>query len=69
MFVEEWMEDRSDGVSYALSVRLESKEALRAYQDHPDHVEVKKRCVAPIVTEPPQAVDFESPLVLGERTS
>lgn len=65
-FVEEWMSDRRDGFTHTLSCRLESKDALRVYQDHPLHVKVKAECLAPILSAPPIAVDYESIVVLGE---
>ena len=65
-FVEDWMADRRDGITHSLSCRLESKEALQVYQDHPLHVKVKNDCIVPIIASPPVAVDYESTVVLGE---
>jgi hypothetical protein len=60
-FYEDWMPtDRRRGVTHALSVRLESKEALRRYQDHTQHVQVLEECIKPILVEPAQAVDWET---------
>mmetsp|Transcript_21215 Transcript_21215/g.33329 ORF Transcript_21215/g.33329 Transcript_21215/m.33329 type:complete len:119 (+) Transcript_21215:183-539(+) len=67
-FAEEWMPDRRHGHTHTLSCRLESKEALRVYQDHPLHVKVKKECLLPVLAEPPMAVDYESSVVLGDST-
>lgn len=63
-FVEEWMQDRRDGTTHCLSVRLESKDALRAYQDHPLHVKVIGECIVPVMVSC-VAVDYESTVVLG----
>lgn len=68
-FVEEWMSDRRDGVTHSISVRLESKDALKVYQDHQLHVKVKNECIVPILAAPPAALDYESSVVLGENTS
>ena len=65
-FAEEWMPDRRDGFTHSLSCRLDSKDALRVYQDHPLHVKVKTECIVPILAAPPVAVDYESAVVLGE---
>ncbi|KAL7534697.1 hypothetical protein ACHAXR_009517 [Thalassiosira sp. AJA248-18] len=64
-FAEEWMPDRRDGITHSLSCRLESKDALRVYQDHPLHVKVKTECIVPILAAPPVAIDYESAVVLG----
>ena len=64
-FVEAWMPDRRQGYTHALCCRLESKNALQIYQDHPLHDTVKKDFVFPILAEPPIAVDYESVVVLG----
>lgn len=63
-FVERWMADRRDGFTLGLCVRLESKKALKEYQDHELHTKVKEECIAPIA-ESAIAIDWESPLVLG----
>lgn len=65
-FVEEWMSDRRNGFTHSLACRLESKEALKVYQDHPLHVKVKNDCIVPILAAPPVALDYESFVVLGE---
>eukprot|EP00984_Skeletonema_dohrnii_P015095 scaffold6461_cov101-Skeletonema_dohrnii-CCMP3373.AAC.1 len=68
-FAEEWMPDRRNGHTHTLSCRLQSKEALRVYQDHPLHAQVKKECMLPVLAGPPMAVDYESVVVLGgDRT-
>ena len=65
-FVEKkWMVDRTDGYTLGLRVRLESKKALKSYQDHELHIKVKEECIAPIA-ESAVAVDWESPLILGK---
>ena len=64
-FAEEWMPDRRNGHTHTLSCRLESKDALRIYQDHPLHDKVKKECIVPLLVCPPTAVDYESVVVLG----
>mmetsp|Transcript_2852 Transcript_2852/g.3754 ORF Transcript_2852/g.3754 Transcript_2852/m.3754 type:complete len:113 (-) Transcript_2852:441-779(-) len=61
-FVEDWMADRRQGFTHAICVRLESKEALRVYQDHPQHLTVKGE-LAKIFEMPPMAIDWESTLV------
>lgn len=63
-FVERWMADRRGGYTHALAVRLDSKEALKKYQDHELHTQVKEECIAPIA-ESAIAVDWESPLTFG----
>ena len=68
-FAEEWMPDRRNGHTHTLSCRLQSKEALRVYQDHPLHDKVKKECLLPLLAEPPMAVDYESVVVLGDNIS
>ena len=65
-FAEEWMPDRRNGHTHTLSVRLQSKDALKVYQDHPFHSQVKKECMLPILAEPPVAVDYESVVVLSD---
>ncbi len=67
-FVEEWMPDRRNGHTHTLSCRLESKDALRIYQDHPLHEKVKKESIVPILAGPLLAVDYESVVVLGDST-
>ena len=64
-FVEKWMVDRTDGYTLGLRVRLESKKALKSYQDNELHTKVKEECIAPIA-ESAVAVDWESPLILGK---
>ena len=66
-FAEEWMPDRRSGHTHTLSCRLESKDALRVYQNHPLHNKVKKELM-PVLLGPPMAVDYESVVVLGENT-
>ena len=68
-FVEEWMSDRRDCITHSLSCRLESKDALKVYQDHPLHVNVKAECIAPILAAPPVAIDYDAVVVLGEGQS
>mmetsp|Transcript_8478 Transcript_8478/g.12553 ORF Transcript_8478/g.12553 Transcript_8478/m.12553 type:complete len:114 (-) Transcript_8478:254-595(-) len=58
-FVEEWMSDRRAGITHGISVRLQSKEALRSYQDHPLHVSVRDGVFKPLITDAPIAVDWE----------
>ncbi|KAL7524931.1 hypothetical protein ACHAWF_001134 [Thalassiosira exigua] len=65
-FAEEWMPDRRDGYTHSLTCRLESKDALKVYQDHPLHVKVKTESIAPLLVAPIVAVDYESIVVLGE---
>ena len=65
-FAEDWMPDRRDGITHTLSCRLESKEALKAYQIHPLHVKVRDETIVPILAGPPTAVDYESVVVLGK---
>jgi len=65
-FAEEWMLDRHDGITHTLSVRLESKDALKVYQDHPFHMKVKTESTLPLLAAPPVAVDYEAVVVLGE---
>ena len=65
-FVEDWMSDRRNGYTHTFSCRLESKEALKVYQDHPLHAKVKGECIVPILDGPPIAVDYESIVVLGD---
>mmetsp|Transcript_866 Transcript_866/g.1829 ORF Transcript_866/g.1829 Transcript_866/m.1829 type:complete len:130 (+) Transcript_866:147-536(+) len=66
VFVEQdWMDDRTGGVTYALRVRLRDKDALHRYQDDEGHKKIIRDAVAPIITEKPVAVDFESHLVMG----
>jgi hypothetical protein len=63
IFVEGWMQDRRGAMKpdYVLRVRLASKEALKGYQDHPEHVKVLNVNIKPLLAEPPMAVDWESP--------
>lgn len=68
-FVEEWMADRRGGHTHVLSVRLESKEALKVYQDHDLHAKVKSELIAPILDGPPVAVDYESAVIVGNGAS
>jgi hypothetical protein len=63
-FVERWMADRRDGFTLGLCVRLESKKALKEYQDHELHTRVKAECIAPIA-ESAIAIDWESILIPG----
>jgi hypothetical protein len=63
-FVERWMADRRDGFTLGLCVRLESKKALKEYQDHELHTKVKEECIAPIA-ESAIAIDWESLLIPG----
>jgi len=59
------MDGRSrDGFTLGLYVRLESKKALKEYQDHELHTKVKKECIAP-TAESAIAIDWESPLIPG----
>lgn len=67
VFVEEFMEDRTQGYNCALTVRLSSKDALKSYKDNPEHVKVIKECIAPVISAPPLAVDWVSPLICGKK--
>uniref|UniRef100_A0A7S4K471 Stress-response A/B barrel domain-containing protein n=1 Tax=Odontella aurita TaxID=265563 RepID=A0A7S4K471_9STRA len=67
VFVEDFMEDRTQGHNYVLAVRLSSKDALKSYKDHPDHLKVIKECLAPILSAPPLAVDWVSPQIFGKK--
>ena len=64
-FVEPWMGDRRGGYTHALSCRLESKEALKLYQDHELHTKFKMDCIVPILEGPLLAVDYESVVVVA----
>lgn len=63
VFVEEWMQDRTAGKNFGLRITLESKDALRAYQDDERHVKIVKENIAPLIAEPPLACDWESAVV------
>jgi hypothetical protein len=65
-FAEKWMLDRRDGITHTLSVRLESKDALEVYQDHPFHIKVKTETILPLLAAPPVSVDYEALVMLGE---
>ena len=58
------------GITHTLSVRLESKDALKVYQDHPMHVSVRDEFLPLLLlTEPPLAVDDESEVAEGNGAS
>ena len=59
----------SIGITHTLSVRLESKDALKVYQDHPMHVRVKDEFIVPLIVAPPIAVDYESEVAVGDGVS
>lgn len=63
MFIEDWMQDRrgDQGINYGIRVRLTSKECLKNYQIHPDHVRVIKENIAPLLDAPVLAYDWVSP--------
>ena len=63
MFVEDWMQDRrgDQSINYGIRVRLASKECLKVYQSHPDHVKVIKENIAPLLDAPVLAYDWVSP--------
>jgi hypothetical protein len=65
MFVEDWMQDRrgDPSINYGIRVRLASKECLKMYQTHPDHVKVIKEKIAPLLDAPVLAYDWVSPEV------
>ena len=65
-FAEEWMLNKRNGITHTLSVRLESKDALKVYQDHPFHIKVKTESILPLLAAPSVAVDYEAVVVLGE---
>ena len=65
-FAEEWMLNQRNGITHTLSVRLESKDALKVYQDHPFHIKVKTESILPLLAAPSVAVDYEAVVVLGE---
>ena len=48
-----------NGYTHAVRIHLESKDALRVYQDHPLHVKVKDELIAPILDGPTLAIDWE----------
>lgn len=50
--------ERGQGFQHGLVVRLASREALKSYQDHPAHQEVKQNLILPILTDI-LAVDYE----------
>lgn len=73
-FAESWMDDRRGGYTHALRVYLKSKEDLLVYQDHPFHVDVKKKFIIPIVDSkssgaipPILAIDWESHITLSDK--
>ena len=45
---------------------MESKDALKVYQDHPMHVKVKDELLVPLFAGAPMAVDYESEVVVGD---
>ncbi|CAG8555687.1 12794_t:CDS:2, partial [Ambispora gerdemannii] len=51
--------DRAKGYEYALVVELSSKEDLRIYLDHENHVEFKSNYLTPIIQDV-LAFDFEN---------
>ena len=53
------------GITHTLSVRLASKDALKVYQNHPMHMKVKDDLIVPLLSGPPQAIDYESEVALG----
>ena len=63
MFVEDWMQDRrgDTSINYGIRVRLASKECLKTYQTHPNHVKVIKENIAPLLDAPVLAYDWVSP--------
>ena len=63
MFVEDWMQDRrgDQGINYGIRVRLASKESLKEYQSHPDHVRVIRENIAPLLHAPVLAYDWVAP--------
>ena len=63
MFVDDWMQDRrgDQSINYGIRVRLASKECLKVYQSHPDHVKVIKENIAPLLDAPVLAYDWVSP--------
>lgn len=62
-FVEDWMDDRRQEFTHYLRVRLESRDALKIYQDHPEHVKVVTEHIKPNLTGPPLAIDCDAPEV------
>lgn len=62
MWNDGWPIDVMD--SRSVCVRLESKKALKEYQDHELHTKVKEECIAPIA-ESAIAIDWESLLIPG----
>uniref|UniRef100_A0A7S1DCI2 Stress-response A/B barrel domain-containing protein n=1 Tax=Cyclophora tenuis TaxID=216820 RepID=A0A7S1DCI2_CYCTE len=66
VLVEDYFEsDRSQGVSYAIRVRLEDKDALKSYTFDEHHIKIGKECVVPILSpsKPPIVFDWEAPEV------
>eukprot|EP01083_Nonionella_stella_P064006 166429_1 len=53
------------GFNHALCVHLESKEALRVYQDHEMHIRIRDDFIKPLLSGPPIAVDWVSSSQIG----
>jgi glyceraldehyde-3-phosphate dehydrogenase/erythrose-4-phosphate dehydrogenase len=62
VFVEDWMQDRRGdaSITYGLRVRLVSKDDLKVYQSHTLHLKVIKENIAPLLSAPVIAFDWES---------
>uniref|UniRef100_A0A7S3PXL9 Stress-response A/B barrel domain-containing protein n=1 Tax=Chaetoceros debilis TaxID=122233 RepID=A0A7S3PXL9_9STRA len=57
------------GFNHVLCVHLESKEALRVYQDHEYHIKIRDDFIKPLLSGPPIAVDWVSSSQIGTRDS
>jgi hypothetical protein len=65
IFMEPWLQDRRQGFTHYLRIRLDSRESLKSYQDVDAHVKVRDECIKPILVAPPMAVDCDAPLLLA----
>lgn len=62
-------QDRRFGFNYALAVTLETREALTSYATDALHLDVKKRCILPLLrdSESVLAVDFDAKSKRGKK--
>jgi hypothetical protein len=62
-----WMEDRRDGYTHYIRVRLNSIKALKKYTNHPIHLSVVAEAIRPLLEEPPLAIDCDAPEVVSKE--
>ena len=67
ILIEPWLQNRLEGFTHYIRIRLESRTSLKNYQSDHLHVQVRDGCIKPILEAPPLAVDCDDDLWFAEN--